>query len=81
MTADKKKNGGRIPSKPHLTPTETALLESLSVGNSNRELAEIHGISINTVKFHLHNIYEKLGVRNRKQAVLEFTKLNRQSDF
>ncbi len=52
-----------------LTRTERALLASLSTGLTNVELAAEHAISINTVKFHLRNLYEKLGVRNRAQAI------------
>lgn len=52
-----------------LTRTERALLTSLSVGRTNKELASDHGITINTVKFHLRNLYEKLAVNNRAQAI------------
>ena len=52
-----------------LTKTEKALLASLSLGRTNQELADDHGITINTVKFHLRNLYDKLSVRNRAQAI------------
>ncbi len=52
-----------------LTRRERALLEALSKGLSNRELARDFDISANTVKFHLSNLFEKLGVRNRAQAI------------
>lgn len=52
-----------------LTKTEKALLNSLSLGRSNKELSEDHGITVNTVKFHLRNLYEKLSVNNRAQAI------------
>lgn len=52
-----------------LTRRERGLLEALSKGHSNKELARDFGISDNTVKFHLSNLYEKLGVRNRAQAI------------
>ncbi|NQV67013.1 MAG: response regulator transcription factor, partial [Rhodobacteraceae bacterium] len=38
-------------------------------GLSNRELARDFQISTNTVKFHMSNLYEKLGLRNRAQAI------------
>ena len=41
-------------------------------GRTNTELAADLGISINTVKFHLRNLYEKLGLRNRSQAIAFF---------
>ncbi|MFZ1662098.1 MAG: response regulator transcription factor [Paracoccaceae bacterium] len=52
-----------------LTRRERSLLEALSKGLSNRELARDFDISANTVKFHLSNLFEKLGVRNRAQAI------------
>jgi DNA-binding CsgD family transcriptional regulator len=35
----------------------------------NQEIADEIHISINTVKFHLKNIYEKIGVKNRKEIL------------
>lgn len=52
-----------------LTRRERALLESLSKGLSNKDLARDFDISANTVKFHLSNLFEKLGVKNRAQAI------------
>ncbi|MEM6941659.1 MAG: response regulator transcription factor [Pseudomonadota bacterium] len=55
-----------------LSRKERAMLEALSKGLTNRELAKELGISINTVKFHLSNLYEKLAVKNRSQAIAFF---------
>jgi two-component system nitrate/nitrite response regulator NarP len=55
-----------------LTKRERALLEALSRGLSNRQLAAEFGISANTVKFHLSNLYEKLSISSRTQAVAFF---------
>jgi two-component system, NarL family, nitrate/nitrite response regulator NarP len=52
-----------------LSPRERQLLEALGSGRTNAELARSHGVSINTVKFHLRNLFEKLGIRNRAHAV------------
>jgi len=52
-----------------LTTTEKAILLSLASGKTNKELSTEHGISINTVKFHLRNLYDKLAVSNRAQAI------------
>jgi len=52
-----------------LTKSERALLSSLSIGRTNAELATDHNVSINTVKFHLRNLYDKLSVKNRSQAI------------
>ncbi len=51
-----------------LTPRERDLLQSLAGGASNADLAKEFGVSINTIKFHLRNLYDKLQVRNRAQA-------------
>jgi len=52
-----------------LSRREKVMLEALSKGLTNRELSRELGISTNTVKFHLSNLYEKLSVRNRAQAI------------
>lgn len=52
-----------------LSKKERALLEALATGLTNRQLAKEFGISANTVKFHLSNVYDKLSVRNRAQAI------------
>ncbi|MEO1610935.1 MAG: response regulator transcription factor [Pseudomonadota bacterium] len=59
----------RQPPMEQLTKRETELLASLAGGATNVQLAEQLGVSVNTVKFHLRNLYEKLDVRNRAQAV------------
>lgn len=55
-----------------LSPRERTLLEALSKGLTNRELAKDLEISENTVKFHLSNLFEKLDVKNRAQAIAFF---------
>jgi len=52
-----------------LSRKERVMLEALSKGLSNRELSKELGISTNTVKFHLSNMYDKLSVKNRAQAI------------
>lgn len=52
-----------------LSPRERELLEALGSGRTNAELARQLGVSVNTVKFHLRNLFDKIGVRNRAQAV------------
>ncbi|MGB3146230.1 MAG: response regulator transcription factor [Paracoccaceae bacterium] len=52
-----------------LTRREKALLEALARGLTNKDLARDFDISANTVKFHLSNLYEKLSVRSRAQAI------------
>jgi len=52
-----------------LTDRERRMVELLAQGLSNKELARELDISLNTVKFHLRNVFEKLSVRSRTQAV------------
>lgn len=52
-----------------LSPRETRMLEALATGLTNRELSSELGITTNTVKFHLSNLYDKLSVKNRAQAI------------
>jgi DNA-binding CsgD family transcriptional regulator/GAF domain-containing protein len=54
---------------PPLTPREAEVLESVALGMRDREVGEALGISTNTVKRHLKNIYSKLGARGRTDAV------------
>ena len=55
-----------------LSRKEHVILEALSKGLTNRELASELDISINTVKFHLSNLYDKLDIKNRAQAIAFF---------
>lgn len=52
-----------------LSAREETTLKLLAKGLSNREIANTIHVSENTVKFHLKNIYSKLGVKNRLQAI------------
>jgi len=51
-----------------LSPREMDILYELRTGASNSEIARKLFISENTVKHHIHNILDKLGVKNRRQA-------------
>ncbi len=52
-----------------LTARERELLAALADGWTNLQIATRTGISENTVKYHLKNMYDKLDVRNRAMAV------------
>jgi DNA-binding NarL/FixJ family response regulator len=51
-----------------LTERERSILEALAKGKSNDEIAKELWVTQQTVKFHLTNIYRKLGVKNRTEA-------------
>jgi DNA-binding NarL/FixJ family response regulator len=51
-----------------LSGREVEVLQGVARGLSNRAIAHELWLSDQTVKFHLHNIYRKLGVRNRTEA-------------
>lgn len=55
-----------------LTPREHELLAALAEGLTNAQIAKKTNISINTVKFHLKNLYEKLNTKNRAQTVAKY---------
>ncbi len=53
----------------HLTPQEKELLKMLTEGHSYKTAAYQLNISIHTVSFHLRNVYEKLQVHSKSEAV------------
>jgi DNA-binding NarL/FixJ family response regulator len=62
-------NAGGIGGKhSSLTPRELGILRLVAAGASNSEIADQLWITRQTVKFHLSNVYRKLGVSNRTSA-------------
>ncbi|MGR4992021.1 LuxR C-terminal-related transcriptional regulator [Vibrio sp. WZ-1] len=53
-----------------LTKREKQIITFLSMGASNQQIAENLFVSENTVKTHLHNIFKKIEVKNRVQALI-----------
>ena len=51
-----------------LTPRETEVLSRLAKGKTNRDIADILGMSPRTVNKHLEHVFEKLGVETRTAA-------------
>jgi DNA-binding CsgD family transcriptional regulator len=66
-----------LPGIPHprrecrLTPQETQVLALLVQGHYKKTAADVLGISVNTVSFHLKNIYTKLQVHSKTEAVVK----------
>jgi DNA-binding NarL/FixJ family response regulator len=63
------------PGYTSLTDREIQILRLLSTGAGFREIAETLGISVHTVAQHNRNIYSKLVVRSRGEAVFEATRI------
>lgn len=57
-------------SQPELSEREQEVLQIMSQGKTNQEIAHQLCISESTVKFHVNHILSKLGVSDRTQAVL-----------
>lgn len=55
-----------------LTPKEIEIMELVSRGLHNKEIASALGINVRTVEFHVSNILPKLGVSKRFEAVLQW---------
>jgi len=56
----------------HLSPREQEILEGLANGHLYKEIASRLGISYGTVQWHIRNIYDKLHVRSRSQAIAKY---------
>lgn len=59
-----------------LTEREIEILAEIALGKTNKEVAESIFVSENTVKYHLKNIYLKLDVKNRTEAITKAGVLN-----
>jgi DNA-binding CsgD family transcriptional regulator len=55
-----------------LTDREAEILQLVARGNTNREIAELTVVSTHTVRKHLENVYEKLGVHTRTAAAAAY---------
>ncbi len=60
----------RVPIFAPLSPREIEILEQISRGNSNKQIARILSISDQTVKNHITSILKKLAVNDRTEAVV-----------
>jgi LuxR family transcriptional regulator of csgAB operon len=52
-----------------LTCKEVKILEAIVGGHTNQDIADKIFLSPHTVKTHIYNLYKKIGVTNRVQAV------------
>ena len=62
--------------KLELSNRELEILGLMAEGNSNQEIANRIFVSLSTVKTHNQNLFEKLDVKRRTQAIEKAKKLN-----
>lgn len=63
-----------------LSERELEVLELIAEGKSNSQISQDLFITVNTVRFHLANIYQKLSVSNRTEAANCYLKQDKESD-
>lgn len=66
----REKQDGILTTSVSLTEREKEILKLLSLGSSNIDIANALFVSENTVKTHLYNIFKKINVKNRLQAMM-----------
>lgn len=64
----------KVPSGEQLTERETEILQLMARGAANKEISAQLSISESTVKTHISNIFQKLGVNDRTEAVTQALK-------
>jgi two-component system, NarL family, response regulator NreC len=56
--------------EPQLTPRETQVLQMIAQGKSNKEIAALLGLSVNTVSVHRANLMDKMNIHKAAELVL-----------
>lgn len=71
----KRIRAGVVRARSHdaLTPQEQRILQLVAKGRTNKEIADMLGLSAKTVKNYLSNVYQKLHVTSRTQAAVLFS--------
>lgn len=67
--------GGNPPGQVLLSGKEQEVLELIARGFSYAETARLQGVSVHTVRTHIKNLYGKLAVHSKNEAVFEAVKL------
>lgn len=73
-------SAAEVPARPSfvefkLTPAEKAVLNLIARGFKYAEIGKLNGVSVHTVHSHIKNIYAKLSVNSRSEAVFEASRL------
>lgn len=66
-------SGGRLASEESLTERESEVLDYISKGYLEKEIADKMHVSVNTIKTHRKHIYQKLHLSSRGQVALRFS--------
>jgi DNA-binding NarL/FixJ family response regulator len=59
-----------------LTEKEFQALQDIYEGLTNKQMAAKRFVTVNTIKTHLHNLYEKLEVNSRSEAMAKFREIS-----
>ena len=70
-----RENAGESSEASSLSRRETEVLKSLSKGSANKEIADGLSITVETVRWHLKQIYQKLHVHGRTEAPVKFMEM------
>ena len=76
-TTATKRSGAPVHERFGLTAGQTRVMELLSQGKTNREIADLLGLSEGTVKVHMSAIFRALNVNNRAQALVVISRHGR----
>lgn len=71
---DARRSGRPLEQRYRLTTAQTRVAELLGQGKTNREIADLLGLSEGTVKVHMSAIFRAMNVRNRAQAVVALSR-------
>jgi DNA-binding CsgD family transcriptional regulator len=75
-TATKAAGVAELPSRPSvLSPREQEVLALIARGFSYTEIARLQALSVHTVQSHIKNLYTKLSVHSKSEAVFEATRM------
>ena len=64
----------QLSTRPELSQRELQILRMMGQGKPNKQIARDLAVEVTTVKGHVKSVFEKLGVRNRTEAVAEATR-------
>jgi DNA-binding NarL/FixJ family response regulator len=70
--SDEIKRDSEIDPLFNLTSKELSVLQQIVEGKSNKEIAALNYVEISTIKTHINNIYTKLGLQNRREAIISY---------